>query len=194
MKYTRGITFIETLVWISVFTFAMLAITISLLSFYRANTYTIEQAHAVTSAQRGIERMVKTMREAAYSSEGAYPIVSIAANDVVFYADIDSDPLIERIHYYIQGETLMQGIRDPSGDPPTYTGTEATSTVSDFIRNTVQGVTTFRYYDENGAEITNYTQVSSVRYMTMTIVVNVNPNRLPNELTLTSSAAFRNIE
>ena len=80
----RGMTMIETVVWISVFTFAMLALTTSVMYFYRTNNYAIEQASAVSSAQRGIENMVKTFREASYASNGAYPIVSIAPNDVVF--------------------------------------------------------------------------------------------------------------
>src|SRR3989344_5811550 len=95
---TRGMTFIEVLVWISVFTMAMLAIVSTLLSFYKTNTYTIEQASAVTYAQRAQEQIVRTIREGAYSSQGPSPIQSIAENDFVFYADIDSAPLIERVH------------------------------------------------------------------------------------------------
>lgn len=190
---TKGMTLIEVMVWVGVFVAAMLAVMTSLLSFYRANTYTLEQATAVTSAQRGIDRMVRTIREAGYSSQGAYPVVSMGTSTITFYADIDSDLFVERVHYYLQGTSILQGISDPTGDPPTYPGTEVVSTVSDNVRNASQNVVMFRYYDEAGAEITNFAQVQDVRFIVMNMVVNVDVNRLPNELTLRSSATMRNL-
>ncbi len=184
---------IETLVWIAVFISAMLAIVTTLLYFYRTNAYAIEQASATASAQRGLEQIVRTIREGAYSSQGAFPIVSIAANDFVFYADIDSDVLIERVHYYIQGTNLIRGVVEATGNPPDYTGAETVTTVADYVRNITQGVSTFRYYDELGSEITNYTNWTAVRFVKVTLVVNVNVATLPNQLTIDSSAAIRNL-
>lgn len=188
-----GVTFIETLVWIAVFTMAALAIVTTLLSFYRTNRYTLEQADAVTSAQRALEEAVKTIREGAYSSQGAFPIVSINTNDFVFYADVDDDALIERVHYYINGTNLMRGILEPTGNPPDYTGTEVTSAIAEYVRNTDQGLTTFQYYDEIGSEITNYTNWTAVRFVSVNLAVNVNPATLPNQFVLNSSAAIRNL-
>ena len=193
MRTTRGVTFIETLVWISVFTISMLAITTSLLSFYRANTYTLEQADAVTFAQRALEQTVRTIREGAYSSQGAFPIVSIAANNFVFYADVDTDAFIELVHYYISGTNLMRGILDPTGNPPDYIGAETTAIIASYVRNAAQGISTFRYYDELGSEITNYTNWTSVRFVSVNLAVNVNVATLPNQLTLSSSATIRNL-
>src|SRR3989344_1123223 len=106
----RGMNLVETVVWGAITSMIMLAIVQSVQAFYRTNTYTIEQAAAITSAQRGIESMVKTMREAAYSSNGAWPVISMATSSVSFYADIDEDPFIERIRYFIQGHSLMRGV------------------------------------------------------------------------------------
>ena len=193
MKKQQGITIIEALVWIAVFTAAMLAIVSSLLYFYRTNSYAIEQATATASAQRGLEQMMRTIREGAYSSEGAFPIVSVAADDFIFYADIDSDALIERVHYYISGTDLIRGVTEASGNPPSYTGGETTTVISEYVRNVAQGLTTFRYYDELGSEITNYANWTAVRFVKVTLAVNVNIATLPNQLTLNSSAAIRNL-
>ena len=183
----------EVIVGVAVFTFAILATIISVLYFYRTNTYAVQQASAVSSAQHGIETMVKNMREASYASNGAYPIVSIGTNDLVFYSDIDTTPYVERVHYYLQGLLLMRGTIEPSGDPPVYSGTEITSQVSDYVHNINQSVATFQYFDKNGNAISDYTKVADVRFITMNIVVNVDPNRLPNQLTLHSTAALRNV-
>ncbi|TSC86943.1 MAG: hypothetical protein G01um10148_48 [Parcubacteria group bacterium Gr01-1014_8] len=194
MNYSRGITFIEVLVSITVFTFAMLAIVSSVLYFYRTNTYVIEQASAVNAAQRGIEEMVKTMREISYASNGAYPVAAVGPQEVTFYADIDSDPLIERVRYYVQGISLLRDVTDPTGDPPVYGAAQTTSVISETVRNIEQATTTFQYYDMNGAEITNFAQIAYVRFITMNVIVNVDPNRLPNQLTLRSTAALRNLK
>ena len=90
-----GFTFIEAIVVVAVFGFVMIIIVSSLLSFYRSNTYTLEQAFAVNSARKGIETAVRDLREAAYSDEGSYPIVSIATSSVEFYSDIDRDDSVE---------------------------------------------------------------------------------------------------
>ncbi len=186
-------TIVETLVWIMVFWAAMWAIVTSILSFYRANTYTLEQAHAVSEARRGIERMVQVIRETAYSSEGAYPIISMSTSSLSFYADIDKDPLVEKVRYFIEGAALKQGIVEPSGDPPSYTQAETVTTVSQYIRNISQNVNTFAYYDQNGAAISSMSNITAVRFVRVNTIVNVSPDRLPNELTLRSSATLRNL-
>jgi len=192
-KAQRGMTLIETIVWVAVLVFVFEALGSTLLFFYKTNRYAIEQATAVTSGQRGLEQMVKVIREGAYSSQGAFPVVSIAANDIVFYADTDSDSLIERVHYYLQGTNLMRGVVDPSGNPPDYVAGETTSQVAEYVRNASLGTPVFRYYDEIGQEIVTYTNWANVRFVKVSLIVNVDANTLPNQLTLNSSAAIRNL-
>ena len=189
-------TFIEAMVWIALLVSAMTAIASTVLYFYRTNAYSLEQSTAVTSAQRGLEAMVKTIREASFSSQGAFPVVSVSPNDFIFYADIDNDPLIERVHYYLSGTSLRRGVLNPSGDPPDYTGVETVDTVADYVRNSSFGTTTpvFRYYDALGAEIASSTTAyTAVRFVKVTLAVNVNTQTLPNQLSLYSSAALRNL-
>ena len=189
----RGMTLIETVVWISITLSAMLAITTSVQYFYRTNSYTVEQAAAITSAQRGIESMIKTIREASYASDGAYPIISLATSSISFYADIDDDPFIERLRFFVQGGALYRGVIDPSGDPPVYTNPESISQISEYVRNNAQNIDMFRYYDLNGSFMTNLNDITELRFVETTVVVNINPNRMPNQFTLRSTAALRNL-
>jgi type II secretory pathway pseudopilin PulG len=189
----RGMTLLEVLVWISVFTFAMMAVSSSLITFYRTNSYAIQESSAISSAQLGIDSMVSTIREAAFSSVGAYPIVSMATSSFTFYANVDSDPLIEEVQYYISGNGLYLSVIQPTGDPSVYTGTPSVSLVSDNVQNASQNVNLFTYYDANGAQITDFTKIASVRFVTVNLVTNVDPNRAPTYTTLQSSATLRNL-
>ncbi len=192
--HEKGLTLLETLVWVSITSMILLSIVNSIQFFYRTNTYAVEQSAAVTSAQRGIDNMIKTMREAAYSSTGAWPIISMSTSSFAFYADVDSDPFIEQIRFTLVGNSLIRGVIDPSGDPPVYTNPETTTSISDNVRNTEQNVAMFQYYDVNGTLIADLTRIAEVRFIQATVVVNINPDRLPNQFTLRSTAAFRNLK
>lgn len=192
--HEHGLTLLETLVWVAITSMIMLAIVNSVQYFYRTNTYAVEQSAAVTSAQRGIDSMIQTMREAAYSSNGAWPIIAMASTSFAFYADVDEDPFIEQIRYFLSGNSLIRGVIDPSGDPPVYTNPETTSVVSDDVRNVEQGITMFQYYDLNGNLMIDLTRIAEARFVQATVVVNVNPFRQPNQFTLRSTAAFRNLK
>src|SRR3989344_5140242 len=142
---SAGMTLIEAMVWIAMFTATMLAIVSSVLYFYRTSNFAIQEASAISSAQRGMDLMVRTMREASYASNGAYPVVSMSTSSFTFYTDIDSDTSVERVHYYLTGLSLIEGVANPSGDPPVYPATEATTSISDSVRNYDKGVTLFTF-------------------------------------------------
>ncbi|OGG51235.1 hypothetical protein A3C18_00495 [Candidatus Kaiserbacteria bacterium RIFCSPHIGHO2_02_FULL_54_11b] len=188
-----GMGIIEVVVWISVFISAMLALTTSVLYFYRTSDYAIQQASATASAQRGIDTMIRNVREASYASNGAYPIVSLGANDFRFYAEIDGDVGVEQVHLYLSGEALLKGVIDPTGDPAVYTGAESVSTTSEDVRNIIQSTSLFTYYDKDGALVSNYAEIGDVRYVSANLLVDVDPNRSPTPLSLRSSAALRNL-
>ena len=49
IRCTRGLTLIETVVWIAIFTSAMMALTTSVLVFYRTSNSAIQEATATAS-------------------------------------------------------------------------------------------------------------------------------------------------
>lgn len=190
----RGLTMMDVIVWVSVFLVVIIALISALTSFYKTNRFAIDQADATASAQRGIDRMVRTVREAAYSVNGAYPIVSFSANSFTFYSDANNDGYAERIRYFIESGALKQGVITPSvGSSNPYTGTEVVSVVSSYVRN--DGSTPlFQYYDSSGSLMGSYTAIADVRFAVVTLVVDIDPLRTPTLITLRSSAALRNLK
>lgn len=189
----RGLTLIETLVTLGIFALVMTAVVSSILMFYRANTSSLEQSYQIDSARRGIESLVQDLREATHGDDGAYPLGQIASSSITFFSDVDSDSTVERISYSLLGTRLARGTLDSSGTPPVYLGSAATSSVSEYVRNREEGQSLFRYFDADGEEITDYSRVGDVRFVEITLVVNVQPIRAPEEFTLRSSATLRNL-
>lgn len=186
-------TLIEAVIWISMFTVAMSAIVTSVIYFYRSSNFAIQEASAISAAQHGMDLMVRTIREASYASDGAYPVAAIATSSFTFYADVDSDSAIERVHYYLNNKSLIKGVADPTGDPPTYPVAEATTSISESMRNFDENVALFTYYNKTGGLITDYTKRGDVRFVTLNVIVDIDPNRTPTTTSLRSSAALRNL-
>jgi len=194
-EFKKGMTFIEMLVVIAVSTIVMAAVASSIVFFYRTNTYTMEQALAINSARRGIEIAVKHIREAAYSDEGAYPVISISENEFSFYSDIDNDASVEKVRLFIENGSFKEGITNSAGSPPTYTGQpEEINILSEDVRNIEEATKIFTYYGSDGSEIVNYANILDVTFAGIKLIVNINPARLPNQFDLNSSATLRNIQ
>ncbi len=188
-----GISIVEMVVSIAMATFAIVAIGSFTISFYRTNAYGIEQSFAIHSARKGIDLMVRDIREATYSDEGSFPVVSIAPYAMVVYSDVDRDDSVERISFSLEGTNLIRGKAESAGDPPVYPGeNDEEYSVSDSVRNETYGTPIFQYYDESGNEITDYDAVTDVVFVTVNVLVNINPSRLPRDFSLRSSASLRN--
>ena len=87
----------ETVVVIAILIVVIGALVSSIRFFYRSNAHALEQSFAIHSARIGIERMVKDTREAAFSDQGGYPVISMATSSFSFYSDIDEDIFVEKI-------------------------------------------------------------------------------------------------
>lgn len=182
------------IVVLGIFTMTMIAVTSSILYFYRSNTYSVEQVSAIFSGRKGIENFTRDIREATYAEDGAYPIAAIGTSTVTFYADVDEQSDVERVRYFLDAGNLKRGVVKASGSPLAYTGAESISIMSEYVRNLEKGVNMFSYQTATGTAITSTTTTQQVRFVLISLIVNVNPNRLPEEFLLRGSASLRNLK
>lgn len=190
-----GFTLIETLVFMSIFVVIVGILVSSLTIFYRSNEYNLEQAVAVNSARKGVELMVRELREVTFSEEGSYPIIDMSTTSISFYSDTDRDDGIERIRYTLMGNEFRRAQTDATGVPLQYNNLdEATSTVAYDVRNNEQGIPIFDYFNSEGNQILDMNSIADVAFVRVNLVVNINPIRLPNEFVLRSSATLRNLK
>lgn len=96
-----GFTLIETLISIVVFTLALGAVMGGIWMLYRTQSYTWQQSVAVDEARKGVETMVREIREAKQGDDGSYPIELAADKEFIFYSDIDKDGAVERVRYFL---------------------------------------------------------------------------------------------
>lgn len=102
-KGVKSFTMVETLVAIFVFALAIGVIFGFITMAYRTHGYTWQQSVAIDEARRGIETMVKEIREAKQGDDGSYPIEYAGDKEFIFYSDIDKDGGTERVRYFLGG-------------------------------------------------------------------------------------------
>ena len=193
----QGFTLVELLVVVALFTVLMLVIFASIASFYRLNAYTIAQSYQVDNARRGTDLMVRDLREMTFSDNGTFPLVLMQGYKVGFYSDIDRDNSVEYVEYSLASSTtLYKRIYAATGTPPVYSTTtpESTTTISVYVQNYAQNNPIFVYYDENGLPATATSTVTDIRYIQVSVIVNIDPIRDPGQYMLRSSASLRNLK
>jgi len=154
---------------------------------------------AMLEGRKILSVMVTELRSTIPSALGSYPIESVATSTVVFFADVNSDDVADRVRYFLDPVTLSvkRGVILASGSPPAYTEQESFSTLITDISN---GASTplFDYYDGNytgsSLPLSMPVNILDVRLVKITIKIERDPNRAPELTILTSQAALRNLK
>lgn len=190
-----GFTLIEAVMVSVIFTLVMFAIMQSILTFYKYNAYSIAQSYQVNHARRGMDIMVRDIREMTFADDGTFPLARMEANRIGFYSDIDRDNSVEYVEYQLSTTTLRKRIYGATGNPPVYgTTPESTHILSEYVQNLTQSTSTFSYFNSLGQPVTSSGDITDIVYVTAQIIVNIDPVRDPGQFKLRSSAALRNLK
>lgn len=195
--YTRtsGFTLVETVMVVTVYLIVMTAVFQAIITFYRYNSYSIAQSYQVSSARKGMDTLVRDLREMTFADDGTFPIAIMEDQKIGFYSDVDRDSSVEYIEYELATTTLEKRVYRAIGNPPVYSPTpESTHILSEFVQNLGQATSTFFYFDTNGSLATATSTVTDIVYIGAQIIVNIDPLRNPGEFMLRSSAALRNLK
>ncbi len=193
-----GFSLIEALVIVALNTVLLLVITSTISQLYKNHGYTFEQSNEIEVARKGLGTWVRDAREMNSGANGAFAIVRAGTSTIGFFSDIDKDSSIEYIEYSLgTSTTLHKYTYNPTGYPATYSTTTASlvEILSEYVQNGKQNIDIFKYYNSNGVLIASpQTMISDITYITMNIIVNIDPVRSPGEFMLQGSAAPRNLK
>jgi Tfp pilus assembly protein PilV len=139
------------------------------------------------------------LRNGQTGSNGAYVLDTAASQQIIFYANIDATPAVERVRYFVQNSQLWKGITQYNGS--TYnTSTETTYIVQKDLANS-SSTPVFYYYD--GSYTGSSTQSSLAQPVNQVQVKFIKVNlqiydkagvKNTNTYTVTASAAIRNLK
>ncbi len=193
-SYRTGFTLVEAVVIIGVTAVFMTALSGFIVQFYRSSQYTLQNAQAINMARQGVERAMYDLREATYSSDGAYPVQSAATSSVTFFVNINSDTKVERVTYTLINGILYRVVATPTGTPLSYTNpTIATTTIATSVVNS-STTPLFRYFDTTSAELGVPVNISNIAGVKVSLIIDINTHDAPIAFTLTNWARLRNLQ
>lgn len=195
-----GMTIIEALLAITIFTFGILGFSQLFVKSWQSNQFSYEMGQSTLSVSQGVNKMVNYIRRARQGDDGAYPIKSANNDDFVFFCDYDKDEITERVHIYKSNGKILMGYRKPStGMPKTYsTGDQATLTLAEYVVNGASDPV-FYYYNKDYPGDTAHNPaatpaiVSDIRLVKINLAVDPNVNKAPNSVRMESFAELRNL-
>jgi len=198
----KGLTLIEMLMSIAIFTMGIGGFTLLFSKTWKANSYVLESGQSSMKASQGVNRIVDYIRRAKQADDGSYPVRSADGNELVLFSDYDKDGATERLHFYKSGSNILMGVTNPTVTlPKTYPANdqEIINVVSDVVNESDEPI--FYYYNKDypGDDVNNpiatpvVSHLADIRLIKVYLEINTNPNKLPNNVEIQSFVEMRNL-
>lgn len=195
----KGFTLIEIMVTVSIFTVLIFGAALMVNDIFVNSNQSLLAMSNIDQARLALTTFTNEIRNAIAGSDGSYPLNQTGDNQIVFYSNFKSENgTVDRIRYFILGDTLYKGVVKPSGDTLTYElDSESIKTVQEGIAN--ESVPLFSYYngDYNGVgqALLQPVNVTLVKFVKINLIVK--KNSAPNDtstFSATAGAAIRSVK
>ncbi len=90
-------------------------------------------------------KMVKEIRNAQYGENQNYPLVAVNSQELIFFTDGDYDQTVERVRYFLSGQSLSKGVIEPDENNQYLAENEEVKLLSDEVDTSELPV--FQYYN-----------------------------------------------
>ncbi|MFH1789909.1 MAG: type II secretion system protein [bacterium] len=193
-----GFTLIEVLVAMGIFILLLSAVIFLYTFSIKSNKIVWEQLSTQNEGRKIVQDFINELRSANYSSIGAYPLALTSSTEIVFYSNIDSDTLRERVRYFMSGSTLRKGVIKPTGNPLQYSGDgEVLTDIVHDVFNTSTPV--FYYYGENygytsSTPLEQPVSAMDVRIVGIVLELEEDPSASPVPFHIESKVAIRSLK
>jgi len=191
-------TLVEVFIALAIFVAVIAAIGMFEANIFLYKNQASSSLQTSLSAQTLLKTMLVEIREAAPGANGAFPVVYAGSTTLSFFSDPDNDSTEEQVTYTLMGTTLYKAVINPSGNPPTYSvANQSTTTLLTNVRN---GAATpvFEYFDANysgtSTPLSQPVTTTSVHLVKINLTLDDDPNRPPAAVTYSDQASIRNLK
>lgn len=190
LNNNKGITLTEIVVVIGILGLISEAVFLFISQGYKSWQMTRDQAEAQDNARMALEKIVEEIREIQPSDQGAASIEAAGDTSFIFYSNVDNDSDVEKVKYYLDGSDFKRNVIEPVGKQ--YTGNGITYLRARYVRNN----DIFSFYDETNKviakDVNGNIPIDKISEVHIKIMVDYNPNQVPNAIILETDANLRN--
>jgi type II secretory pathway component PulJ len=195
----KGITLVEVLVATGIFALLSVAAVAIFTYSLKANKIIWEQLSTQNEGRKIVQDFVNEIRSATYSSVGAYTLEVASTTEIVYYSNIDTDTLRERIRYFLSGTSLKKGVTKPTSTPLVYN--TSYEVITDVVHDLMDTTSTpiFTYYNQNygytsSTPLIQPVSVTDVRVVGINLTLEEDPTASPVPFRIESKAEIRNLK
>ena len=196
--YKKGITLAELVISV-----AILSLLTIIVSTFQKDVFSLSlnmqgSLNAQLEGRHLIKTMVSELRKTSPSATGSYSIELASSTGMTFYTDVSNNGTIDRVRYYLSGKTIKKGVTPPTGNPAVYnSGNEVVTTLLNYVV-TSSTLPIFQYYTSSYAgtstPLTIPPNISTIRLVKITVIIDTDPNRSPVPIIVTSQVNLRNLK
>ncbi len=191
-------TLVELLISVGIITLMTVTISTFQKDVFSLNTHLQSSLNAQLNGRHLIKVMVAELRKTSQSSLGSFPIELASSTGMTFYTDVDNNGSIDKVRYFLSGKTIKKGVIIPTGNPLSYNaGSETLTTLIDYVLAS-STLPIFQYYPSSYTGTTSPlsmpVDVSAIRLIKITLIIDTDPNRSPIPIIVTSSVSIRNLK
>ena len=195
----KGFTLIEIVVALAIFAVLIFGVATMLNDIFVNSNQQLASMSNIDQARSALSIFTNEIRDAATGSDGSYPLNQAGDFQIIFYSNFGTtSSTVERIRYYISGDTLYKGVVLPTGNPLSYIlSSESVSPVITGI--SVGTAPVFYYYDGNynggTSALSQPVNINQVRFVKINFMVfnKITPNDT-STFPVAAGAAIRSVK
>ncbi len=197
-NFKEGVTLVEILISLSIIGFFVVTASTFEKDIFALNTNLQSNLNAQLDARHLVKIMIAELRKASASAEGSYAIDSASTTTMTFFSDVDSNGISDKVRYFLSSNSIKKGVIMPTGSPLVYN--PANEVITTLINNAISSSTLpiFQYfpstYAGTSSPLTYPIDISSIRLVKITVIIDSDPNRSPIPIIVTSSVSIRNLK
>jgi type II secretory pathway component PulJ len=152
IRHQSGVTLISFLISMSIFSILIVVIAVFQLAIFKSQKINEARSEIDQETLLLLRKITQEIRTAEQSNAGSYLIDTAEDNQLIFFSDLKSDRLIDRIRYTLADNTIVRGVTIPTGNPLQYI--LANETAQDLVSDVQEINPLFAYYgsDYNGVD------------------------------------------
>jgi prepilin-type N-terminal cleavage/methylation domain-containing protein len=192
-NFKKGMSLIEMMVAISIFSVCMLGFTLFFARNWKTNSFILEEGEAMLQATHTVNDIASELRSSRQSEAGSYMIATATDTELIIYVDDDFDGSVEKVRYYLDdgNNQFKKGVAEYSGG--SY-GSYTVTTLANYVMNESGTNPVFVYFDYENTELASSPTVTNIRVIEINLWVNIKPLSAPDNVRIGTSVELRNLD
>lgn len=196
--FKKGLTLPELVISVAVLSLLTIVVSTFQKDVFSLNTNLQSSLNAQLEARHLIKTIISEIRKTSPSENGTYPIELASSTGITFYSDVGNNGSVDKVRYYLSGKTIKKGVITPTGNPAVYnSGSEVTTTLLNYVVAS-STLPIFQYYTSSYSGTTSPIamppDISTIRLIKITVIIDTDPNRSPTPIIATSQVSLRNLK